>query len=706
MALEFIPTRVAQLRSPAIDQLITQLRERQDSPIDGGVMYYGWPKYTDYDAVRHHIDLAILSRSLGVVLVRVLLNANIRQVGEAWESISQASAAAVSQLVRSPILRNRTRQLTVPVSPVIFAPGYDGLPIEDMDVVNSQQQLVRFIDELAHQDLSDAEYNETRSIVEGAKALVRVSRRVIDDPTKQIFAAALAKLEDEIASFDQKQRQVALTALGGPHRIRGLAGSGKTVILAMKAALAHLDNPDAKILITYYTRSLRDHLTRLITRFHRHFGDGDPNWKQVHVHHGWGRKDLSGVYREACLRNGVAPIPFATAQLNSAPGQSAFDYACRNLLNTKRVAEFYDLTLIDEGQDFPGGFYELCFALTKGERDQKQIVWAYDELQNIFDVKVRTPIELFGADEDGEPRISLDRSLPPHAETNDFVLPKCYRNQRDVLVLAHAIGFGIYGQPVQMLQDRAHWEDVGYEVHAPDMNPGTTVTISRPDKNSPTHLDSPRGTKLVEVKGFDDYRDEVAYCADEFLRFIDAGLQPEDLMAIAIDDRVAKRYLSVLSDALTERGIPSNNITADRYSEPPFMIEGKCTLSTVYRAKGNEAAMVAVIGCDAVPLQSRLGRNRLFTAFTRTKGWLRITGIGPRFLSLQGEIDKALQLSPSMTFKMPDPKEIELIQRDLSDKDARIQRARAEVERLKESLGLTDDDIKSVIGSRSRNGRA
>jgi superfamily I DNA and RNA helicase len=175
----------------------------------------------------------------------------------------------------------------------------------------------------------------------------------------------------------------------------------------MKAALAHLDDPKAMILVTYYTRSLRDHLTRMITRFHRHFGEGEPNWKRVHVQHGWGRKELPGVLREASLRIGLVPILYSTAAAAASPGQDAFDYACRALLETGRVKPFYDLILIDEGQDFPGGFYELCFHLAKGPRDSKQIVWAYDELQNVFDVKVRTPTELFGTDTDGEPRISL-----------------------------------------------------------------------------------------------------------------------------------------------------------------------------------------------------------------------------------------------------------------------------------------------------------
>jgi superfamily I DNA and RNA helicase len=705
MPIEFIPTRIGQIRAPATE-LIQQIRARSEAlGIADGIMYYGWPKFTDYEAVRHFVDIAIISPRTGVLLIRVLPAATQKQIGDAAESISQVTATAIAQLVRSPLLRTRSRQLKVRIVPAIYAPGFGGVPPTDVELFNSETALVRFIQELEIDPLTPTEFEETRSILEGAKALVRPSRRTIEDPAHQKFAVAVSKLEDEIASFDQRQRHVALSALGCPERIRGLAGSGKTIILAMKAALAHLDNPRAMVLVTYYTRSLRDHLMRMITRFHRHFGEGDPDWKRVHVHHGWGRKDLPGVHREASVRAGMTPITYSMAAAAASPGQEAFDYACRALLKSGRIQSFYDLILIDEGQDFPGSFYELCFYLAKGSRDDKQIVWAYDELQNVFDVKVRTPTELFGTDSDGQPRISLTRSLPQHAETNDFVLPKCYRNQRDVLVLAHAAGFGIYGQPVQMLQDRAHWEDVGYEVESPSMRPGAPIVIRRPDRNSPTHLQSPPGEQLIEVRAFNYISDEVNYCADEFRRFIDGGLQPEELMAIAIDDRAAKSYLSGLAEALSARQIRSNNITADRYSEPAFQIEGRCTLTTVYRAKGNEAAVVAVLGCDSIPLNTQSGRNRLFTAFTRAKGWLRITGMGANFAPLQKELITALALTPLMQFIMPDPEEIQLIQRDLSEKDARIQRARAEMERLKEALGLTEEELREVLAERVRNGR-
>jgi superfamily I DNA and RNA helicase len=196
----------------------------------------------------------------------------------------------------------------VPVLPIVYAPGFSGEAPDEAELVTSQRKLVSTIATSSDTQLSEEVVLETRSILEGAKALMRPARRTIDDPKTQKLAVALSKLEEEIASFDQKQRQVALTVIGGPQRIRGLAGSGKTIILAMKAALAHIENPNSRILITFYTRSLRDQLTRLITRFFRHFAEGEPDWRRVHVRHGWGRKDLPGVYREACVRSDISPL--------------------------------------------------------------------------------------------------------------------------------------------------------------------------------------------------------------------------------------------------------------------------------------------------------------------------------------------------------------------------------------------------------------
>ena len=68
----------------------------------------------------------------------------------------------------------------------------------------------------------------------------------------------------------------------------------------------------------------------------------------------------------------------------------------------------------------------------------------------------------------------------------------------------------------------------------------------------------------------------------------------------------------------------------DRNYVKGFSREGNVTLSSIFKAKGNEAAMVFVIGCDVFEKQknSRTMRNKVFTAFTRAKVWLRISGTG------------------------------------------------------------------------------
>ena len=68
-------------------------------------------------------------------------------------------------------------------------------------------------------------------------------------------------------------------------RTRGLAGSGKTIVLALKAAYLHASHPEWRIAVTFLTRSLKEHFRRLITYFTiEQTGEG-PDWKYLRVIH-------------------------------------------------------------------------------------------------------------------------------------------------------------------------------------------------------------------------------------------------------------------------------------------------------------------------------------------------------------------------------------------------------------------------------------
>jgi hypothetical protein len=139
MALEFIPTRLDQARSAEVDALIKRFRaEEAPLGIADGVLYYGWPKYTDYDAVRHSVDLALVSAKTGLVFIRVLAATNSKQVAETAESLSQATAGAMAQLLRSARLRSRGRQLQVRVTPILFTPGFHAEDAGEVEIFVSE----------------------------------------------------------------------------------------------------------------------------------------------------------------------------------------------------------------------------------------------------------------------------------------------------------------------------------------------------------------------------------------------------------------------------------------------------------------------------------------------------------------------------------------------------------------------------------------
>src|SRR5207244_4454545 len=112
---------------------------------------------------------------------------------------------------------------------------------------------------------------------------------------------------------DQRQKHGSMIELDGLQRIRGLAGSGKTVVLAMKAALTHLRDPEARILYTFSTKSLYQHIQRLVTRFYRQYDDRDPDWTRLKIMHAWGGRNTPGVYYDACVASGVEPMRYTEA---------------------------------------------------------------------------------------------------------------------------------------------------------------------------------------------------------------------------------------------------------------------------------------------------------------------------------------------------------------------------------------------------------
>lgn len=592
-----------------------------------------------------------------------------------------------SRLIRNSQLRRERGVLAFPVIGIVFAPLVEQQPPGISFDVYGYRRLEEYFSKPHDKPLVDSTYKELTATIEGAKGIIRAKPRKVDDSVERLKGAIANKVESEIASFDERQKQGGITVLDGLQRIRGLAGSGKTIVLAMKAAQMHLRDPDANILYTFYTRSLYQHIQRLVTRFYRQYDDRDPDWTKLMIMHGWGGHDTEGVYSRACLEHGLSPLSFAQAK--TMPGDDEFHSVCQYLLDNADIHRMYDYVFIDEGQDFPASFFRLCLKLAEKER----MVYAYDDLQNIWRTITPAPAEIFGTDKAGKSIIGL---------SNDTILHKCYRNPREVLVCAHALGFGIYGSRiVQMLENREYWQDIGYRVISRKFEPGSEVVIERPAENSlKTISQHYQPNEIVKAEVYNSFDEEIAGVATQIEQDIKEGLRHDDILVVVVDDRYARRYLTSLTKTLAEKQIKANNIHADPYGIKDFYKEGQVTLSTVHKAKGNEAYSVYVVGIDAL-FASWAGpreRNMIFTAMTRAKGWVSVSGIGQAAETFKLEVEKALQEFPYLKFIYPSKQDLIIMKRDLEEKAVRKLEAERALEKAMSEM--TTDEIMRFLEQR------
>lgn len=672
--------------SASAQRLLEHLKDQQEAlGLQKAIVFCEFPLFREDDEVMLS-QLLVISEQHGVVIFGAysgLYNDGFSELSNLVTQTEAVFSHVYSKLIKSPRLRKNRTTLNFDAEACVFAPEaeipQDELSV-DTQVFKSLGELSDFLEQRKNQELDSAIFSEIVSVVEGSKGLIRVKERKTASfpPTSKV--ALIKALEEEIRRFDRDQRLCYMTEVFGPQRITGLAGSGKTVVIAMQAALAHLKNPEARIAVTFYTKSLYQHIKQLITRFYRQFDDRDPDWDNLRILHAWGGSVNEGLYHYSARAVGEQPLTLSQAVLYNR--KRPFDEVCTRLLNSGKVTSLFDYIFVDEAQDFPPSFLRLALKLTTDEK----LVIAYDVFQTIFDVEVPTAEVLFGVKDNGDPLVNFEE---------DLVLHRCYRNPLAVLVCAHAIGFGLYStKVVQMLESKEHWEDFGYKWVSGSLEGGVPVEVIRPIENSPIIMgEIDGGRSQIRVHTYSNIFDEVNAIADCIQNDITAeGLSADDILVICADDRNSKGYFEVLIKALIDRGIRSHNMQDGSYTIKNFSEKDHVTLSTVYKAKGNEAVAVYVLGIDALfYAPDARSRNTIFTAMTRAKGWLWVSGIGAAAQAFKSEVESAVQNIPYLRFNYPDEQQLVRLKRDLSQDGSTI--AEATMDELERNLGPEDLEL-------------
>ncbi len=635
--------------------LVGQLR----AIVEEGTVYLGYPVLATADE-RVEVDALLVSRAHG--LVAFLLADSLPTSDEEWTAViaeqDRLFAILESHLSRHEGLRSGRRVAISPATATVFASSPPAeAPGEPEGFYGSMETVRDWVE--ARPPISAELERNLQAALQRVTTIKPAKKRnsVTKDDSR---GAVLKEIESGIANLDRWQKAAAIESPEGPQRIRGLAGSGKTVVLALKAAYWHSQHPDWHIALTFHSRALHQQINDLVTRFTFEHTNDTPDQSRLQIIHSWGSSARAGVYSLIASALGEPARDWSYAR-GKYGMEGAFAGACRELLDAVRsfdVRPIFDAVLIDEAQDLPPEFFQLVYLFT---RSPKRIVWGYDELQRLSEAAMPTTEELFGTGPDGDSLISL--ASADGEPRRDIVLPICYRNTPWALATAHSLGVGVYRQEglLQHPDEPTLWRDVGYKVASGRLSPGSPATLERAVASYPSYfpeLLTPQDS--VAVRSFATREEHDAWIAKAIHHNLaEDELEPDDILIVLPDSYRAKSRAPHLIRHLSRRGIQSHlvgvNTSVDEVFQP-----NSVAIAHIYRAKGNEAPVVYAVDSQhaAAQFNAVTRRNSLFTAITRSRAWVRITGWGEQMEPVRKEVDTVISKGFRLEFTIPTSSEL------------------------------------------------
>ena len=201
---------------------------------------------------------------------------------------------------------------------------------------------------------------------------------------------------ETLRALDLEQERTAKSILEGHRVLKGVAGSGKTLVVSCRAKYLKKLQPAWRVLIVCYNISLCQYIRQLLTV-------AEPNASQ----------DGIDVYHYHGL---VKALTGANLGKLASESQDEWDARVGTILREEiasgKLTQRYDAILIDEGQDFA---VEWLHSLTELlDENSDSLLFCLDPAQNIFGRKVS--YKSVGIKVQGKRPISLKKSYRNTAE--------------------------------------------------------------------------------------------------------------------------------------------------------------------------------------------------------------------------------------------------------------------------------------------------
>lgn len=450
--------------------------------------------------------------------------------------------------------------------------------------------------------------------------------------------------------IDQRERQISILTkeqealarhphiVNGPKVVRGVVGSGKTVVLTNAVAEQYLraresspqgslfdhQSGSPKILVLCYNRVLAPYLKKQIAQC---FEARKPRqeWK------------LPSSLTVVSIDRLAYRVAKAT-DVDYSPKRAKEDLSLELVEAGIPEAHAYDHIFIDEAQDLDLGWYPFIRAMAKPGENGPSIVLFYDEAQNVYGtLRPGAGAEKTWTDLLGAKPVSMGIST---------VMRVGHRNTNEILTFSFSMLLGSFASRDPQTVQYTNLAD--YKNRKVPEDPA---------------LDHPRaGQPCVEQVGPRQYtinfavwsgpppsvrcvpRSEhlVAELVKQVRREIrEENVRPSDILVMTPDRAEMEELVAAFDDADVPTHCPIG--PKDKRDQPLFQ-DGKITVCTIFQAKGFTAHVVHVAFIES--LEARGGKNEkkaraeLHVACTRATLRLSLWSTGGRLIE---EAQDALQ---------------------------------------------------------------
>lgn len=439
----------------------------------------------------------------------------------------------------------------------------------------------------------------------------------------------LQKVKQKIQLFDADQTRFIYQHLEQKKvRIQGLSGTGKTELLLHKLKELYTKDSNFRIFVTCHNKVLADTLSSKIPKFFNFMKVSQQiEWNErLWCANAWGRfgEENSGFYRYLCSFYGL--IYYRYTKLTS------FDDVCKNAVNEirrlKSEGNFkyaFDYMLIDECQDFPESFFELCDLVVK-----EQIYMAGDIFQSIFE----------------------EHKLSDYAA--DYFLTKCYRTDPKTLMFAHAMGLGLFEKQRLRWLKKEDWEACGYTFK----EHGNTIELSREPVVRFQDMDSQY--ESVEIIPFSTKSLADKVC--DVIRTIqkeNEDVTINDICVILLDD---EDYTYTWANLIENKISIEFGWEANKAYETKHTIKDTLLISNRNNVKGLEYPFVICITNGFVANEAY--RNSLYTMLTRSflKSYLLVSDKRQKNIDILSHNYAAINKYHKLVLEKPSQEELQKIE--------------------------------------------